>query len=103
MPFLHETVIPRLASYLGKKGFSIFPKDAVNYTTDIVNQVLSRRRQHLERRNDFIQTIVDHEEETEPDQQINQQTDKQHQWGALKKSINKITSYLNLLFDCSFE
>ena len=86
MPFLYEIVIsPRLASYLGKKGFSIFPRNTVNYTTDIVNQVLSRRRQHLERRNDFIQTMVDREEEAEP----NQQTDKQQQWGTLKKSIIK--------------
>ena len=51
--------------------------------------MLSRRRQHLERRNDFIQTMVDREEETEPDQQIDQQADKQHQWGTLKKSIIK--------------
>ena len=92
-----------MANYLGKKGYSILPGDAVNYTTDIVNQVLSRRRQHLERRNDFIQMMVDREEEGEPEQEINQQTDKQQQWETLKKSIDKIISCLNLLFDCSFE
>jgi ABC-type amino acid transport substrate-binding protein len=92
-----------LANYLGKQGFSIFPRDSVNYTTEIINQVLSRRRQHLERRNDFIQMMVDREEETEPDQQINQETDKQQQWGTLKKSINKIFSNTDLLFNFSFE
>ena len=40
----------------------MLPNDAVDYITGIVNQVLARRRQHLERRNDFIQTMIDHEE-----------------------------------------
>ncbi|CAF1390671.1 unnamed protein product [Adineta steineri] len=53
----------RLASYLSKKGYSFLPSDAVDYTSCLVNQILSRRRQHLERRNDFIQIMVDHEEE----------------------------------------
>ncbi|CAF1688908.1 unnamed protein product [Rotaria sp. Silwood1] len=76
---------PRLASYLGKRGYSLFPKDASDYITNILNQILARRRQHLERRNDFIQMMVDHEEE-----ETNQQTDKkeQQQWGTLKKTLN---------------
>ncbi len=86
MSFIYEIVIsPRLGSYLGKKGFSIIPRDSTNYTTDIINQVLSRRRQHLERRNDFIQMMIDREEGAEPEQEINQQTEKQQQWGTLKK------------------
>jgi hypothetical protein len=92
-----------LGSYLGKKGFSIFPKDTIDYTTDIINQVLSRRRQHLERRNDFIQMMVDHEEEIETEQKINRETVKQQQWGALKKSMKEIISSVNLLFNFSFE
>jgi hypothetical protein len=63
--------------------------DAVNYTTNIVNQVLTRRRQHLERRNDFIQIMVDCEEEEEEEAKVEhkEQTDKQGQpWGTLKKS-----------------
>ncbi|CAF4304353.1 unnamed protein product, partial [Adineta steineri] len=39
------------------------PMDSMEYTTKIVNQVLARRRQRLERRNDFIQIMIDHEEE----------------------------------------
>ena len=58
--------------------------DAVDYTTNIVNQILARRREHLERRNDFIQIMVDHEQEVEHEEK----TDKQgEQWGTLKKSI----------------
>ncbi|CAF4121234.1 unnamed protein product, partial [Rotaria magnacalcarata] len=60
--FLYILVIsPRLGCYLAKKGYSIFPSDAINYVSNIVNHVISRRRQHLERRNDFIQMMIDHE------------------------------------------
>jgi siroheme synthase (precorrin-2 oxidase/ferrochelatase) len=77
---------PRLTVYLQKKGYSMLPMDAINYTTNIVNQVLARRRQHLERRNDFIQIMVDCEEE-EGKVEHKEQTDKQgQQWGTLKKS-----------------
>jgi hypothetical protein len=92
-----------LTRYLAKKGFSVLPKDAVDYVTDIVNQALSRRRQHLERRNDFIQTMIDREEETEHEEQVNQKMDQPQQWGTLKKSMKEIISYVDLLFDCSFE
>jgi hypothetical protein len=46
------------------------------YLTQLVNQILSRRREHLERRNDFIQIMVDHEEEVKHEQES----------GTLKKS-----------------
>jgi hypothetical protein len=89
--FLYKIVIsPRLASYLGKKGYSMLPRDAVNYITNIITQVLTRRRQHLERRNDFIQMMVDHEEETGHEEQTNQQMNEQQQWGTLKKCMNQI-------------
>jgi uncharacterized protein YjcR len=65
-----------LAGYLSKKGYSVLPTDSVNYTTNIVNEILTRRRQHLERRNDFIQTMVDREEEVKHEEQQ----------GTLKKS-----------------
>jgi len=87
-----------LGSYLGGKGYSILPKDAIDYTTNIVNQIISRRREHLERRNDFIQMMVDHEEET------NQQTDKQEQQRTtLKKSENESSLCLYELFNFSFK
>ncbi len=79
-----------MASYLGGKGYSILPRDAIDYTTNLVNQIISRRRQHLERRNDFIQMMIDHEEETKGEEETNQQTDKQEQqWKTLKKSTNE--------------
>jgi hypothetical protein len=89
--FFYKTVIsPRLATYFGKKGYSMLPRDAVNYTTNVITQVLTRRRQHLERRNDFIQMMVDHEEETGHEEPTNQQMNEQQQWGAQKKSMNQI-------------
>jgi hypothetical protein len=60
--------------------------DAANYTTNLVNQILNRRRQHLERRNDFIQMMVDCEDdEKETEQKMSSDTQGQ-QWGKLKKS-----------------
>ncbi|CAF4383639.1 unnamed protein product, partial [Adineta steineri] len=47
--------------------------DSIEYTTNIVNQVLARRRQRLERRNDFIQMMIDHEDEIK-DQEVGQQS-----------------------------
>ena len=76
---LKKVLSPRLAAYLQKKGYSVFPMDAVDYTTNMVNQILARRREHLERRNDFIQIMVDHEEEVDKSGE---------QWGTLKKSMN---------------
>jgi hypothetical protein len=96
LDILFITVIStRLASYLGEKGYSFLPSDAVNYTTCLVNQILSRRRQHLERRNDFIQMMVDHEEEIKHQEQSSKTIDKQEQEGTLRKSINM---FLLLLF-----
>jgi hypothetical protein len=89
-----------LGAYLQKKGLSILPMDAVEYITNIVNQILARRRQHLERRNDFIQMMVDCEEEEKENEQ-KEQTDKQgQQWGTLKKS-NKLTIYMFEFTVCS--
>ena len=103
LTFLYFKIVisPQLAKYFGKKGYSMFPKDAVDYTTNLLNQILARRRQHLERRNDFIQMMIDHEEEASHEQN---QTDKQERWGTLKKSRNKIYYWsVNLIFDFSFE
>jgi cytochrome P450 len=83
---------PRLAPYLAKRGYSFFPVDAIDYITNLVNQILARRRQHLERRNDFIQMMVDHEEEIKHEEQIDKQ--EQQQSGTLKKSMKEIFDFI---------
>ena len=73
---------------MGKRGYSIFPTDAVDYVSGIVNQVLTRRRQHLERRHDFIQTMIDHEEAVAHEGQSSGDSsadDKKEGSGASKK------------------
>ena len=76
-----------MATYLAKRGYTIFSMDAVNYITTIVNDVLARRRQHLERRNDFIQMMVDHEEEVKDEEKTTQPTETNREHGTvLKKS-----------------
>ena len=62
--------------------------DAVNYITTMVNDVLVRRREHVERRNDFIQTMVDHEEEVKDQEKTQQVTNENKEQGTvLKKSM----------------
>ena len=87
--FFQIVISPRLASYLGKKGYSLLPMDTINYLVVLLNQVLDRRRQHLEKRNDFIQMMVDHEEEVKREEETEQhiQGNGEHQQrGNLKKS-----------------
>jgi hypothetical protein len=56
----------------------------MNYLTSLFNQILSRRREHLERRNDFIQIMVDHEGEVKYEEQTNKQEQQ------LKKSRDEL-------------
>ena len=87
-------ISPRFAAYLGKKAYSMLPRDSVNYLTNLIEHILNQRRKHLERREDFIQIMVDREEE-EKENEINQSNEQQlessdkHQWGTLKKSLNQ--------------
>ncbi|CAF4069623.1 unnamed protein product [Adineta steineri] len=64
----------------------MLPRDAVSYITDLVNQIVARRRQHLERRNDFIQIMIDHEEEVQHEEQAEKQEEKRR--GTLSKTLN---------------
>ncbi|CAF1968529.1 unnamed protein product [Rotaria magnacalcarata] len=87
-------ILPPLTSYVGKKGYSLLPRDAINYITNLVNQIVNRRRPHLERRNDFIQIMVDHELEVKTDQKLmkakettGETESQQQQWETLKKTL----------------
>ena len=63
--------------------------DALDYVTKIVNDILARRREHVERRNDFIQIMVDHEEEVKDEEKTQQVTDENKEQGTvLKKSMS---------------
>ena len=72
----------------------------MDYLIPLINQILTRRRQHLERRNDFIQIMVDHEEsvtqEPATDKPSEQTSVYDSQLGTLKKS-NKDLFSTNLL------
>ncbi|CAF3847834.1 unnamed protein product [Adineta steineri] len=68
-----DIVSPRLARYLYTEDYSILPKNTMDYLRDLLNQILNRCRQHLERRNDFIQIIVHHEEQVKNDEQEQEQ------------------------------
>ncbi len=66
----------RLARHLSEKGYSMLPRDTMNYLTTLINQILSRRRQHLEQRNDFKQIMIDDEEEVKHEEQQSENIEK---------------------------
>ena len=53
----------------------MLPRDSVNYLTNLIEHILNQRRKHLERREDFIQIMVDREEE-EKENEINQSNEQ---------------------------
>ncbi|CAF3956400.1 unnamed protein product [Adineta steineri] len=73
-------ISPRIARDLYTKDYSILPKNTMDYLTKLLSQILNRCRQHLERRNDFIQMMVDDEDQVKHDEQ------ELHQIGTLTKS-----------------
>ncbi|CAF1447221.1 unnamed protein product, partial [Rotaria sp. Silwood1] len=75
----------RLARHLSETGYSMVPRDTMNYFTQLFNQILARRRQYLERRNDFIQMMIDHEEEVKHEEQVEKQ---ERQSEIVKKTLN---------------
>ena len=88
--------MPRLGQFLGKRGFTILPTDALNYITPIVNDILARRRAQLERRNDFIQIMVDHEKEAENEEENKKTSEQSQETGTIiKKSRSKSLDILN--------
>ena len=77
----------RLAAYLAKKGYSAIPMDTVDYISKIVNDILTRRRQRVERRNDFIQIMLDHEEAVKDEEKTKELIEANKEQGTiLKKS-----------------
>jgi cytochrome P450 len=86
--FRSLVISPRLAAYLEKQGYSALPMDALDYVTKIVNDILARRRKHVERRHDFIQIMVDHEEAVKDEEKTQPVTEENKEQGiVLKKSM----------------
>ncbi|CAF1359364.1 unnamed protein product [Rotaria sordida] len=81
-------ISPRLTSYLGSKGYTLLPTDSMNYLTLLVNEVLDRRRHRIERRNDFVQNMIDHEEEIHNEEIKEQSNENIQQWSSLKKTLS---------------
>nr|ATW72294.1 cytochrome p450 CYP3044A7 [Brachionus calyciflorus] len=54
---------PKLAGYLSQKGLiEFFPMKTLRFFEEFINSVIHRRKNKLEIRDDFIQNILDHEE-----------------------------------------
>ena len=91
----HSIVVaPKLATYLAGKGYTPVPMDAVDYIKKIVDEILARRRNHSERRNDFIQIMVDREEEVKDEEKNEQPIEASREQGtALKKSMSTLCQH----------
>nr|AHL88979.1 cytochrome p450 3044A1 [Brachionus koreanus] len=54
---------PKLAGFLCKKGLiEFFPMKSLKFFENFINMIIERRKNKLETRDDFIQNILDHEE-----------------------------------------
>ena len=65
----------------------MLPKSTMDYLTNLINEILDRRRKHFERRHDFIQIMVDHEETVQHEEQSETIP------GGLKKSNSICSSH----------
>ena len=59
---MYKVVLPKFTLFLAEKGlFNIIPADCTKFLTKLSTEIISRRRQKLEVRTDFIQNMIDHE------------------------------------------
>ncbi len=55
-------MFPRLSIYLSNKGcIEFFASESFGFVRKVTNEIIQRRRQHLEVRNDFIQNMIEHQ------------------------------------------
>jgi len=65
-------VFPKLALYLDENNiFSLVPPESIDYIKEITNQIISKRKNGIEKREDFIQYLVDHRQDNEETSSIN--------------------------------
>ena len=85
---------PKLATYLAKKKWvEFFPMKPLGFLESVTNAIIDRRKAKLDVRADFIQSMIDREEEekTETTEQEEKNNDeKTATWtGKLKNTLTK--------------
>lgn len=84
-----QVLSPRLAGFLVKlKLVEFFPTKAFKFLENVTNEIIARRKAKLDVRDDFIQSMIEHEEipSDQSRSTVINQSDKE--WnGPLKKSL----------------
>ncbi|CAF1067416.1 unnamed protein product [Brachionus calyciflorus] len=61
--FILLILFPKFANFLRQKNIlEIIPKDSMNYLKALISEIIERRKNKLEFRDDFIQTMIEHEQ-----------------------------------------
>nr|ATW72296.1 cytochrome p450 CYP3044B4 [Brachionus calyciflorus] len=61
--FMLIILFPKLTKFLSKRNMlEIIPKDTINYSKQLIFTIMQSRRDKSEKRDDFIQSMVEHEE-----------------------------------------
>lgn len=88
--------MPRIASFLGKnKLMDFFPMKPIRYIEQVTDEIVARRKAKLDVRDDFIQSMVEHEarvaageKEDEKDQSSTTDNNEDKPWaGHLKRTL----------------
>nr|QUF59372.1 cytochrome p450 CYP3044B5 [Brachionus angularis] len=84
-------LFPKFADFLRKRNlFSLIPKESTDYLKFLTAEIIERRKKRLEKRDDFIQIMVEHEERINNEESIQQQSSGE-KWdsksGHLKKTL----------------
>nr|UOU03277.1 cytochrome P450 3044A1/2 [Brachionus rubens] len=99
---------PEFSGYLSrKKMIEFFPNKSLQFFENFTNEVIKRRKNKLEKRDDFIQNILEHEVTSDSDETKPKETDHEHldgeklyKWNSsLKKTLtNKEILSQSILF-----
>lgn len=89
MFLIFEVLAPKLAEFLTKHDLvHFFPMKPIRFLEGVTNEIVARRKAKIDVRDDFIQSMIDHESNNpEEKESTKEQTNNQGWNGPLKKSL----------------
>nr|QUF59373.1 cytochrome p450 CYP3044B6 [Brachionus angularis] len=89
---LKKVFFPSLAKFFEKKNLiELVPKVSIEYLKNLTATIIERRKKKLEKRDDFIQIMVEHEENLEQSQNEKTCQDKNQPDSKISHHKNKLT------------
>lgn len=83
--------MPRLASFLGRhKLIEFFPMKSIRFVEQVTNEIIERRKANIDVRDDFIQSMIEHEAKNDAEQSKDEEKSPEEgkEWnGRLKKTL----------------